>query len=385
MTARPLSIWDIEAFYKGMTGHPFMNISDMMEFEKSSGMMHTGRGSSEEYVNRVYGLWTWSHLNQEANAFGLLPKTTWVRSGWRVKTAFASASDDLGVAETGSIPSAVYPTIKTVYAKPKTEALTMQVSDIHDALANMSQDDIWGNANQLRAELGIEFVKRINQRLLKNAETTASNNMDSIDRVCCSHAYANAELSAASDADIYNIDRSANSWSDAHVDYNSGVDRDITLSAIRGLLTEIKEYQGNTTVMLTGWDTEAAIKALYTNIMRYLPMQDAKVQMGINGIQSAEGIDYGVPCAAVEGIPLLVSNDVVSTGSISDLYALDTSDPEGYGVPRLGMSILRPSEYYETRDPLILEQFAVKGVYRMVGQLVCRHFKSQGVLKYLQE
>ena len=37
--------------------------------------------------NAIYGAYAWAQLNLEANAFGILPKYPWDKSGWRVITA----------------------------------------------------------------------------------------------------------------------------------------------------------------------------------------------------------------------------------------------------------------------------------------------------------
>jgi hypothetical protein len=219
--------------------------------------------------------------------------------------------------------------------------------------------------------------------LLKDCDTLASNRLESIDRVTASSAYITAVGYTAGDEDIYGIDRSANSWADGTCLHNSGTDRDITATLIRDLLRTCKEAGANTTVLLTGYDTIAKIQGLYNNMVRYLPMQDAKVTMGLNGIESAKGYDVGITVSAVEGIPLIGAVDTPKD-TISRLYALDTSDPEGYGLPRLAISVLRPSEYFETRDPFVVGKFAIKGVYRFVGELVARFLKAQGSLRDLK-
>ena len=68
------------------------------------------------------------------------------------------------------------------------------------------------------------------------------------------------------------------------------------------------------------------------------------------------------------------------------MFALDTSDAEGYGYPRIGISIAIPTEYYEaTRRspayPFVNNAFVEKGVFRTMGETVCRHFKSQGKIR----
>ena len=74
------------------------------------------------------------------------------------------------------------------------------------------------------------------------------------------------------------------------------------------------------------------------------------------------------------------------SAEIGRLFALDTSDAEGYGYPRIGIQIAIPTEYYEaTRRspgyPFVNNAFVEKGVFRTMGETVCRHFKSQGKIR----
>ena len=74
------------------------------------------------------------------------------------------------------------------------------------------------------------------------------------------------------------------------------------------------------------------------------------------------------------------------SSEIGRLFAFDTSDAEGYGYPRIGIQIAIPTEYYEaTRRspayPFVNNAFVEKGVFRTMGETVCRHFKSQGKIR----
>jgi len=69
------------------------------------------------------------------------------------------------------------------------------------------------------------------------------------------------------------------------------------------------------------------------------------------------------------------------------LFALDTSDAEGFGYPRLGIQVAIPTEYYEAtrRTPgypfLNNNTLVEKALFRTMGETVCRHFKSQGKIR----
>ena len=120
------------------------------------------------------------------------------------------------------------------------------------------------------------------------------------------------------------------------------------------------------------------------------PYGEALVQVDVNGIQTFKGTGVGIHVDSIYGIPFIPSKDAPSdsgdSAEIGRLFALDTSDAEGYGYPRIGIQIAIPTEYYEaTRRsagyPFINNAFVEKGVFRTMGETVCRHFKSQGKIR----
>ena len=379
---RYLTPMDLELFYTGAPGHPFVLHSDMLDIMKGTGTVAT---STTGVLNRIYGALVWAQLNQEANAFGALPKTTWPGSGWRVKTALATSTDtDIAISETGTLPSAVYPEIQTVYATPKVQVEVFDVTDVVEALSNVSEDDIWGAAHQVRVEIGTEFIKLINKQLLHKvaeAKSARPNTLTSLDRIV---SKAGEQGFTAGWEDVYGIDRSdsANAWANAYVDDSSSL-RSLTDELIRDVLMHCRERGANTNVILTGYDTYATLLGLYTTFIRYSPMSETKAQFGVNGVQTAAGLEAGIQIASLYGIPVIQSVDTPNDGdgSISRIYFLDTSDPEGYGFPRLGISVLRPVEYFESRDYVLLNKFVIRGAYRFVGEVVARFLYGQGKLR----
>jgi hypothetical protein len=111
------------------------------------------------------------------------------------------------------------------------------------------------------------------------------------------------------------------------------------------------------------------------------------VQTGLNGIETASGVDTGIKVASLYGIPVIQAvNTPSSNGVKENIYLLDTTDTEGYGDTRLGIQVLRPTSYLETNehDMLLLNALAYEGMYLTIGELACRHFNAQGKLRDLQ-
>ena len=384
--ARMLTLEDLELFYAGNAGHPFMLQGDLLDIMKTAGTVST---STTAVLNRVYGALIWAQLNQEANLFGILPKMTWIRSGWRVKTGFGQANDyGTGVNETGTVPTQVYPSIETVYATPKLHAESFDVTDVVEALANASGDDIWGAAHQMRAEMGTEFIKFMNKALTHKVAEIYSDanwvlNMLSIDRIISKSGEVGFSTGYET---VYGLDRvtADAAWANSYVDDSASL-RDLTDDLIRNLQMQVRKRGGNQTCWITGYETYAKILGLYSGYIRYIPaMTPTKVQFGVSGVKTAAGAEFGINASALYDIPLLQTVDAAKgsgTGEIPYLYALDTSDAEGYGLARLGISVLRPLEYFESRDYVLLNKFVIRGVYRFVGETVGRNLFAQGKLR----
>lgn len=379
------SIEYLEWMYYG-GGQKFLSSDDTnYYFGKADADVTT---SATGVYNAVYGADVWVQTNHEANAFGVLPKYTAKKSGWRVITADAGAAADGGIAESGAIGDTIKPTFAEVSAKPKTVAHTFGVSEVQEAVAAMG-DDASGNMEVMRKYFGSKHKLALNQQLLRNVTSTADTRFESIDRVAASYAEITAITLPANSADIYGLDRDAGAtWADAYVDSgSSGTDRDLTAQLLLDAMDNTREIGANSTLWMTGTDTYSAIQALFEPQVRYTTLKSEKFQVGINGIQSSNGIDVGMTVATLYGLPLIVSKDVVKD-TLSRIYLLDTSDAEGFGAPRLGLRINKPTQYFEaginSGNPFAIDRFADQGVYRTMGELICTNFGVQGKVRDLK-
>lgn len=395
MSWRVLTIKDLEYFYTGALTHPFLNPEDLQMIAKDVGTVGTALGTP--YFNVVYGYQLWLQLNREMNAFAMLPKTTWARSGWRVVTAWGTTANAIATSETGALPQPTYTTLQVLKTTPKVQALSFELSTVLEDLAGLSQDDIAMNMHNARIVRGMEFGKLLNQQLLlraigRNASDSYGvsdipNNLLPIDLIVSGYPESTLAVGGSaigSKVNVYGADRStAASVLDAYVDYSSdGTNRTLTDAMIRNAIQKARARGGNPTVVLTGYDTFAAIQGLYMTFIRYLPMSETQITFTMNGVSTAEGANVGIKVAALYGLPLITSVDTPSDpNGIQRIYILDTSDVEGYGVPRAGISVLRPIEYFEGRDIVYLGKSVIRGVYRFVGDTVFRHLAGQAKIR----
>jgi len=350
--------------------------------------------------NAIFGAYAWAQLNLEANAFGILPKYPWDKSGWRVITAKAvlnttNANTVLGgTAEGGLIAETVKPTLQEIDVRPKTAQLPFSASEVMEWLATHSKDDIWGGLGSLRLFMAVQHKEFLNRMLLADVEAvaaaggsnTGTKDFESLDRIVSSSAEeATLGGSGSGHYDPWaanaTIDRDSSTDFDATVESASGTigtNGVLTDDTLRTFLRKIRIAAGkDPNVFLGSHEVYSEIQGLY-------------VQVDVNGIQTFKGTGVGIHVDSIYGIPFIPSKDAPSNAAdsaeIGRLFALDTSDAEGYGYPRIGIQIAIPTEYYEaTRRtpayPFVNNAFVEKGVYRTMGETVCRHFKSQGKIR----
>lgn len=372
--------------------HQFETIGELLEAHYGPSAVQKDAPvltSTTGYYNAIFGAMAFGQLNNEANIFAALPKYPWQHSGFRALTADAGSTADGGIAENGTIPATVKPTLAEITVSVKQVAHSFDVSFVHEGLVN--KDDAVGDMEFLRGYFATLHAKRINEQLAVDADTLASNSFESIDRVTISTAAVTTLSYTAGDEDIHGVDRSANSWADAYVSHNSGTDRVLTDNIITSALASLRTNGARTNLIITGNDTYAKIMGIYQDQVRYMGLlkKEEMVRIGVNGVQTEEGIGVGIRVATLYGIPVITSQ-AIQQDTISRIYLLDTTEQEGTGVPRLGISLLYPTMYFESgmsaspADPFAVNRFGTEGVYYTAGELVCTFFAAQGSIRDLQ-
>jgi len=381
------TVTDMERYYYGAGNAMGYTYTGSELLKADSPMMSTTAGTYQA----IYGRKVWSQLNQEFNAFSILPKKPWDRSGWRVITAKPNAGTlHGGVAENATLPETVKPTFQHVAAKPKTIAHTFDMSETAIFLAD--KDDGMGDIRSvLKEEMGKHHAEMINKMLLTDTNTPAGNNYESLDRITATFlADANAktgmdnlhsDLSADTDLDIYSISRSANSWSNAelsnNVVSNTATDRVLSLDHLDDLFQRVWERGGNPKVILTGYDTLMRLQQLLQSQQRF--MEEKRVTPTYNGVKGVPGIEAGFIVATYNGVPIIPSKDV-QKDTLSRMYLLDTD--------YMYFSTAIPTQYFEsgieTGDPFAINRLGQEGLYRTMGEVWTTFFGAQGQIRSLK-
>jgi len=383
------TITDMERYYYGAGNAMGYSYSGSELLKADSPMLSTTGGTYQA----IYGRKVWSQLNQEFNAFSILPKRPWDRSGWRVITARPNNDGVLhgGVAENATLPETVRPTFQHVAAKPKTIAHTFDMSETAIFLAD--KDDGLGDIRSvMKEEMGKHHAEMVNKMLLTDVDTPAGNNFESLDRVTANDggssgltglktSSSNTHVTAATDLDIYSIDRSANSWSEAEMscaaDAQASNQRVLTLDIMDEMFQKLWIRGGNPKVILTGYDTLMRIQQLLQSQQRF--MEEKRVTPTYNGVKGVPGIEAGFIVATYNGVPIIPTKDMLSDG-ISRMYYLDTD--------YLYFSTAIPTQYFEsgieTGDPFAINRLGQEGLYRTMGEIWTTFFGAQGSVRDLK-
>jgi len=382
------NITDMERYFYGAGNAMGYSYSGSELLKADAPMLSTTAGTYQA----IYGRKVWSQLNQEFNAFSILPKRPWERSGWRVITERPSFTVGGGVAENATLPDTTKPTFQHIAAKPKTVVHTFDMSETAMFLAD--KDDGLGDIRSvLKEEMGKHHAEHINKMLTTDCDTVAGNDFESLDRITGNDGgssggltsmetgAAGADHCGATDLDIYSISRNANSWSNAEVNCGSDQDaanrRTLSLDHLDSLFQQIWVRGGNPKVILTGYDTLMRLQQLLQSQQRF--MEEKRVTPTYNGVKGVPGVEAGFIVATYNGVPIIPSKDVVKDG-ISRMYFLDTD--------YLYFSTAIPTQYFEsgieTGDPFAINRLGQEGMYRSMGEVWTTFFGGHGSIRDLQ-
>ena len=375
------TVQDMERYYYGgaaQTGYTYSS-GDILKAD--SPLMSSTAGTYQA----VYGRKVWSQLNQEFNAFSILPKKPWERSGWRILTERASFEKGGGIAENGTLPDTSRPEFLHVAAKPKTVAHTFDLSEVSMFLSD--KDDGLGDVRQvLKEEMGKHHAEHVNLMMLEDVTTPAGNDFESLDRLTSDPdkmTDSTGHVDSMNDHDIYSITRNGNAaFHSAEVDVSdsSSTNRNLSLNQMDGLFQQLWTRGGNPKVMLTGYDTLMRIQQLLQSQQRF--MDSKRVTPTYSGVKGVPGIEAGFIVATYNGIPIIPTKDMPEegAGTLSRIYYLDTD--------YLWFQTAIPTQYFEsgieTGDPFAINRLGQEGLYRTMGELWCSFFGASGSIRDLQ-
>lgn len=364
--------------------------------------------------NAVYGSYAWLMPNLEANAFAVIPKYPWMKSGWRViksKTTgitVTSGGTFGGTPENGVIGETVKPDLVPLETKPKLMQFPFEVSHVASFLADLAKDDNWGSMSQIRLWAATQFKELLNKAILADAEGAAAGagaayagtkDFESLDRIISSDAEEDSKGGAQTDwydpyrESMSTVDRDSGTDFDCTVKSASGTigtQAQITDYALRDIINSINNKGGGIpTVALGNQNTYTEIQGLYHQQVRYNVLGETTIEVGVNGVNTYRGHGVGIHVTTIYDVPFVRTKDAPlysTSGELGKVLFLDTSDSEGVGEPALGLKVAQLPTYYEAGKsvqgyPFINAKWGEKSAFAMMGEVICANFYRQGKLR----
>tara|TARA_R100000458_G_C8264123_1_gene239371 strand:- start:722 stop:1870 length:1149 start_codon:yes stop_codon:yes gene_type:complete len=372
----------VNAYYGGTLG-----ISKRYGIRKND-LIETGDATigTDAGLSTMYGAKVFSQLNTKSEVFKLLKKEPWTQSGWRVMTARHSTTN--GVGEGGDFPATEHLDLAQVSATLKEVVTPWEMTSKMEMLSEA--DDGLGNlAAFMRKENGEAHAYYLDSMLLKSTEANsdgatgagqAGNNFESLDRVTISNGrVAVAPYGNAAYNDIYTIDRSGASWSDAYTDSTSNTDKALTLAMIDDAVQNALENGANYNdlILLTGHDTYANLKGLMLSSTNNLLRANVGTTGAgnMNGVTGEAGLAFDSRVGSYDGIPIFVSQHCPLVDGATRVYVLDMAN--------LAMRIAAPTTYVDNTNLAVRQKLTREYAFITAGELICYKFNTQGSIRDL--
>ena len=367
-----------------------------------------------------YGAEFYVAFETDGGPSGFFPKSTWHKSGFGMETAYSqitAVSDKItkygATVEGGDIADTQKSTYNRFTVEPKLVQRPFNSSAIREALAKGSTDDMLGGLDVIRRRQMNIFLREIGEMMTLDVEGQAAGasgdfggeklNWETIDRAISNDEEEDALGGTHDDWYDYldQMDRDANN--DA---YNSSVlscspgtfgssnghlEREHFQKLISQIVSKCMEPPN---YFMCATEVYPDIIALYENQLRY-STSEGMVEMGRMGIKPATtGTAVSMNVAMVSGIPLVQTNRktayATDTKEAGRIFAINTNDSQGMGMPNLGIQMLMPATYSENTPgssrswPWNRGKFTHDALYYMVGELVCPAPRYQGKIRDIE-
>jgi len=331
------------------------------------------------YSNVVYGARAYVNILYSKNTFSILPKDIYGGDnpdGMRLM--YATGTLSTGIQEGAALPDTDKPDVLEATVGLKEELTTIEISNktFLKARANDYVDVDWILKNT--AEL---HAAGMNGHLNTDGDTLAGYNLESVDRMTASAAYATADSWTAGDADFNGVDVSTYTWYDANTDHNSGTDRTWSMGYFFAMNGLIRGNNGNPNMAITNTDAYGQMMASAQTQMRFSPQGEFRYVVTEEGAKPTNGGDVGFPIASIDGVPVFTDPDV-QKDSIGRVYIMDTN-PQ-WGVPQVSLNIAQPTIITSANNWVLLDYVKEKTAYYTSGELRCRSRFRQGSIRDLK-
>lgn len=365
--------------------------------------------------NDVFGAVLWNQVNTASPAYGLLPKIDATGAGpndidsprpQTFRAAYSPPSMSTP-AEGGSWSTSVTFSSQQVKADPHHSQLKFEATILQQIEARLQDDTPLDEIEGLMDEYWREEfeVSGILRAIADATSAYASDNaIVPLDRVVASSdeesTGTNSDGSTYSDGDldVYDIDRSADTWADSVVDHNNGTLRQLTDSIMDSTIESLQTNGANyeDLVILTGADTGRVLSSLRESQVRYEGNTALSTEQ-VEGQDTRRGMASNKRFRDWDGIPIVEAHnmwaDSLSTIFILDIGPMENPDPAsdpGDTVPKIGVEtyfgpIVERAGPGQQTNTLATDNLADEVGYLMTHEVVCRRFSHQAKITDIEE
>lgn len=361
-------------------------------------------------LNDLFGAALYVQSNLESDFFGALPKMDMTGANTAANQplplTFRAAHGPPALQtheEGGAIPSGRKYSTEEVSADIKRSIAVVEQSDLQQLRAELLDGvplDELTRVDELYQDLAIDRDAVAAGVPASNSGYASRDKITELDRIIASgdeEANAddvNATAFSDGDLDIYDIDRSSESWADAFVDYNSTV-RQLTEDLMDSFLSNLFDFGAldrENAIILTGRDTADVLNDLSDeDNVRFVYDPSDGGRESVNDAETIHGVPGTTRRRHYDQIPIVANQHAPAHGPLSSIYVVptDTMSVNGTTVPRLGVEEYA-QPYVETAGRgeeqgfLSIGEFSNQVLYKMDHEIVCRDFSSTGKLRDIE-
>lgn len=334
--------------------------------------------SEAGYSNVVYGARAFVNVLYSGNTFAILTKDAYDKNNADgMRLMHATGTKSTGIQENAVLPETDKPDVLEVAVGFKEEVTTFEVTQ--KALIKARNND-YVDLVHILTMMGELHTAGMNDHLNTNGDTLAGYNIESIDRVTASEAYAIAASWTAGDNDLYSLDIGTYTWFDPITDHNSGTDREWNFGYFFKNTGAVRNNNGITTKAITKPDTYGQMMASAQIQARYNP-EGFKYNVTEEGPKVSTSGDAGYAVASIDGVPIFQDPSVQADG-VGRIYLLD--DRDMFGSPTLSLNIASPTKLTTANNGVLLDALKEKSAYDTSLELRCRSRFRQASIRDLK-
>jgi hypothetical protein len=377
MTAYANVVDFINGYYEDIFGDQFgeaLRLDDVLrKIDDPALSSDTGMGTAAATAGIFYS------LVYDAKVFSLLPLKQ--LTGEKVKIITTDEATTGGIAEAAALADSDVPTFAEYTFAEKEVMSRWQFTDKAERMTKYRAGAV-SNAD-FAEYFRVRHPRAIEAMLLKDSNTLAGYNFESLDRLISSYAEIAGNGYTAGDSDPYteavsgiNRDSAGSTVYDSQVLEYDSTPQALTLTKIETLIEQTRTYGADPArqVFVTGQDTYRRWKALVSPGQRFGEWQGKKTL--VNGIESAAGADAGLELRSWDGTPIVVLDTTIMPKEADEASRILLLDLEHISF---WMSV--PTTVMTSDNRVANDFLGVDNIVLTCGELICTRFCSQGKIR----